>query len=135
MVKDFVSGLIAERGVKAGMLAGLVNGIFFLVIYLLAGVKELPIGIFSFSIAVAFIITHVVEATVFGLVVGLFYTFLPPKRMFNKIILLSLLFWFLLKFVPYFSFLISNPLVIIETMVNYLLMGSLVYIFWDMFKE
>ena len=125
-VKEFAFGLLAERGVKAGIFAGLVNGIFFLLIYLFAGVKELPIGIFSYSVAFLFIITHIVKAAVFGLILSLFYTFLPAEKMFNKIILLSLVFWFLLKLIPYFSFLTSNPLIIIETIARYLLMGVLV---------
>jgi hypothetical protein len=37
--------------------------------------------------------------------------------------------------VPFFSLLTTDFLILIETAVRYLLMGILVYIFWNMFKE
>ncbi|MFH0929468.1 MAG: hypothetical protein V1818_03900 [Candidatus Aenigmatarchaeota archaeon] len=134
-LKDLATGLIAERGVKAGILGGLVNGFFFLLVYLFAGVKELPIGIFSFSVAFLFIITHIIEAAVFGLVFSVFYIFIPVEKGFHKAILLSLVFWFLLKLIPFFSLLTTNPLIAIETVIRYIFMGVLVYIFWNMIKE
>jgi hypothetical protein len=134
-LKVLASWLIAERGVKAGVLGGLVNGFFFLSIYLFAGVKEFPIGIFSFSEALLFIITHIAESAAFGLVFSVFYNFIPFKKGFHKAIMLSLVFWFLLKLVPFFSLLTTDFLILIETAVRYLLMGILVYIFWNMFKE
>ena len=134
-LKDVASGLLAERGVKAGILGGLVNSFFFLLVYLSAGVKELPIGIFSFSEALLFIIIHIVESAVFGLVFSIFYNFIPVEKGFHKTVLLSLVFWFLLKFIPFFSLLTTNYLILIETVARYLLMGTLVYIFWKMIKE
>jgi hypothetical protein len=134
-LKELISGLLAERGVKAGIIGGLINGFFFLLIYLLAGVKELPIGILSFSVALLFIITHVIEAAVFGLVFSISYNFIPVEKGFYKSIILSLIFWFFLKLVPYFSLITTNPLLIVETVIRFLLMGILVYIIWDYFEE
>ena len=135
ILKDVAFGLLAERGVKAGILGGLLNSFFFLLVYLFVGVKELPIGFFSFSEALLFIIVHIVESAVFGLVFSVFYNFIPAKKGFHKAILLSIIFWFLFKLIPFFSLSTANPLIIVETMIRFLLMGTLVYIFWNMFKE
>jgi hypothetical protein len=135
ILKDVAIWLLAERGVKAGVLGGLINGLLFLSIYLFVGVKELPIGIFSFSDTLIFVIMHILESAVFGVAFSLFYNFIPAKKGFYKAILLSVIFWFLLKLIPSFSLLTTNYLVFIETLARYLLMGSLVYIFWDTFRE
>ena len=134
-LKDLISGLLAERGTKAGIFGGLVNGLFFLMIYLFAGVKELPIGILSFSVAFIFIITHIVETVVFGLVFSISYNYIPFEKGLHKAILLSLVFWFFMKLIPYFSLLTTNPLIVIETLVRFILMGVLVYIFWEYLEE
>jgi hypothetical protein len=43
ILEDIVTGIIAEKGVRVGLVAGLVNGIIFFFLYLVLGVKVLPL--------------------------------------------------------------------------------------------
>ncbi len=130
IVEDLISGIIAEKGVRVGLLAGLVNGFIFFFIYLLFGIKGVPIGLFSLAREIFFISFFMLEGAIFGLLYGILYDFIPMKTDFFKAITLSLIFWFVVKIIPFNPILIENPIIIIETLARYLLKGTLVSMFW-----
>ncbi len=132
IVEDLISGIIAEKGVRVGALAGFVNALIFLFIYLIVGIKIMPIGIFSFLREILFISFFVIEGAIFGLLFGILYDFIPIKSNFYKAILLSFVFWFIVKIIPFDPILLEMPLIAVETLAHYLLKGTLVSIFWDM---
>ena len=134
ILEDIVEGIIAEKGFKAGILAGLFNGLIFFFIYLLIGFKVMPIGIFSLLREIFFISIFMVEGAIFGLIFGIFYEIIPIERSLYKAILLSLSFWFLVKLLPNLIIL-QSPFLFIETFARYLLKGILLSIFWETLSE
>ena len=130
ILEDIITGILAEKGVRVGLTAGLVNGLIFFFLYLLLGVKVLPIGLLSFAREIFFISFFMVEGAIFGLLFGILYDIIPIKSNFYKAITLSLTFWFIVKIVPYNPIMFEKPLVLVETLVRYLLKGTLVSVFW-----
>lgn len=130
ILEDIVTGIIAEKGVRVGLLVGLLNGVIFFFLYLVLGVKVLPIGLFSLAREIFFISFFMVEGAIFGLLYGILYDIIPIKSNFYKAITLSLAFWFIVKVVPYNPLMFEKPLILVETLVRYLLKGTLISVFW-----
>lgn len=124
-------GIDVEKGVKAGIAAGIVNGIIFSIIYMILGIKEFPIAIMSFGYFITSIILYVFNGAIFGLIYDFLYDFIPVRSNIKKGITLSILGWILLRFTPFYSLMIENPLIIVESLVPFLFLGVFVGMFWN----
>jgi len=134
-LKELIGGLLAEKGFKAGLLAGLINGIFFLFVYLIIGEKLFPVGVFSFAREIFFVLMFVLEGALIGLIYGILYDFIPFERALSKAILFCLAVWFLIKFLPFYSLMFENPIILVDTLARYLLKGTFISIFWNLFTS
>jgi len=134
MIKDLIYGFNIDKGVKAGIWAGIVNGIIFLLfIYVILGIKELPIGLLSFGYLIFDIIAFAFEGAILGLIYAVLDNFVSLKKSLGKAIILSMLLWFLVKFIPFRLIMMARPMILVETILRYLLMGILISKFWDYF--
>lgn len=128
---DLINGILAERGFRAGVYGGFVTGVIFMIIYLLAGVKGFPIGLFSFAREILFLVTFILEGSIFGLIFGILYDFIPVDKTLNKSMVLALIVWILTKLVPFHSMLFGNYIIILETVARQLILAILIAVFWE----
>ena len=120
-----------EKGVKVGIVAGIVNGIIFSIIYMILGIKEFPIALMSFGYLVTSLIIYVVNGAIFGLIYDFLYDYIPTKTNIKKGIILSIIGWVLVRFMPFRSLMIERPLIIVQSLSSFLLLGVLVGMFWN----
>lgn len=124
-------GIDVEKGTKAGIAAGIVNGILFSIIYMTLGIKEFPIAIMSFGYFIMSIIFYIFNGAIFGLIYDFLYNYIPIKSNIKKGIILSILGWILLRFMPFYSLMIEKPLIIVDSLIPFLFLGMLVGMFWN----
>jgi hypothetical protein len=124
-----------EKGVKAGIASGIVNGIVFSIIYMILGIKEFPIAIMSFGYFIMSIIFYVFNGAIFGLIYDFLYDYVPIKSNIKKGLILSILGWFLLRFIPFQSLMLEKPSIIVESLVSFIFLGVVVGMFWNYFSH